>query len=97
MDGGRRSDGGAFSPLVLLLVCALSGPSFPVRSGTTLAPLPATRRGYGIVLNASPKDQKIIYTNGRLVIVRSLEVRSTNAQWDPKRSPPAIGPSQLAA
>lgn len=41
-------------------------------SGTTLAPLPSTRRGYGIVLNASPKDQKIIYTNGRLVIVRSL-------------------------
>ena len=43
-------------------------------AGTTLAPLPATRRGYGIVLNCSPKDQKIIYTNGRLVIIRSLEV-----------------------
>jgi len=40
---------------------------------TTLAPLPTTRRGYGIVLNASPKGDKIIYTNGRTVVVRSLE------------------------
>jgi len=46
----------------------------PLLAGTVLAPLPATRRGYGIVLNASPKADKIIYTNGRVVVVRSLAV-----------------------
>jgi len=40
---------------------------------TTLAPLPSTRRGYGIVLNQTVKDKKMIYTNGRTVVIRSLE------------------------
>lgn len=66
-------------------------------SGTTLAPLPSTRRGYGIVLNASPKDQKIIYTNGRLVIVRSLAVRrekkkATNTEPEQRSDGLCAGP-----
>lgn len=43
-------------------------------SGNCLAPLPTTRRGYGVVLNASPKEAKMIYTNGRVVVIRSLAV-----------------------
>jgi hypothetical protein len=38
----------------------------------TFAPLPSTKRGYGIQLNAHPKDGRIAYTNGKLVILRSL-------------------------
>jgi hypothetical protein len=54
----------------------------PLLAGTVLAPLPATRRGYGIVLNASPKADKIIYTNGRVVVVRSLAVSGLTGQRD---------------
>ena len=38
----------------------------------TLAPLPTTRRGYGIQLNVIPKDNRLVYANGRLVVLRSL-------------------------
>ena len=38
----------------------------------TLAPLPTTRRGYGIQLNYLPKDDRILYGSGRLVVVRSV-------------------------
>ena len=72
----------ANSVLTGIARCSL-WPAWLARPGTTLAPLPATRRGYGIVLNSSPKDQKIVYTNGRLVIVRSLAVRQhTRTQAD---------------
>lgn len=39
----------------------------------TLAPLPQTHRGYGIVLNQSPKDGRLLYACGRLVVLRSIE------------------------
>ena len=38
----------------------------------TLAPLPTTRRGYGIQLNYLPKDERILYGSGRLVVLRSV-------------------------
>ena len=38
----------------------------------TIPPLPTTRRGYGIQLNILPKDERLIYCNGRLVVLRSL-------------------------
>ena len=38
----------------------------------TLAPLPTTRRGYGIQLNYLPKDDRILYGSGRLVVLRSV-------------------------
>ena len=38
----------------------------------TLAPLPSTRRGYGIQLNYLAKDDRILYGSGRLVVLRSV-------------------------
>lgn len=38
-----------------------------------LAPLPTTRRGYGIQIYAHPTQPKCIYANGKLVIVRNLQ------------------------
>ena len=42
----------------------------------TLAPLPTTRRGYGIQLNYLPKDDRILYGSGRLVVLRSVATPS---------------------
>lgn len=39
----------------------------------SIAPLPQTRRGFGIRLNATQGAQpRLLYTNGRLVLLRSL-------------------------
>ena len=38
----------------------------------TIPPLPTTRRGYGIQLNILPKDERLLYCNGRVVVLRSL-------------------------
>jgi len=40
---------------------------------TILAPLPETKRGYGIFIDTHPKDKKLLYTSGAHVIIRSLE------------------------
>jgi len=39
----------------------------------TLAPLPETARGYGIHIDVSKKDERLMYCNGSNVIIRALD------------------------
>lgn len=49
-----------------------------------LPPCPATRRGYGIQLHASGKGDLLAYTNGKNVIIRSIEVApATEIAYEP--------------
>ena len=40
-----------------------------------LAPLPETNRGYSLQLDGHKKARKFLYTNGRHVVIRSLDAR----------------------
>lgn len=40
----------------------------------TLAPLPQTNRGEGIKLGKDPKGKNFVYTNGKSVFIRDIEV-----------------------
>ena len=40
-----------------------------------LPPLPETARGYGIHIDISKKDERLIYCNGNNVVIRALDVR----------------------
>lgn len=39
------------------------------------SPQPVTVRGQAVRLSTDPKNEKLVYTNGRTVIVRDLDVR----------------------
>ena len=51
----------------------VSSPGPSQAPSLTFAPLPSTRRGYGIQLSSHPKGTHVAYTSGRLVVVRSLD------------------------
>jgi len=39
---------------------------------------PQTTRGHSVKLGADPKGKNFLYTNGRTVIIRDIEVRQLN-------------------
>lgn len=46
----------------------------------TFAPLPQTARGESIKLGGDPKGKNFVYTNGKSVFVRDIEVSYMNTQ-----------------
>lgn len=50
----------------------------------TLAPLPQTNRGEGIKLGKDPKGKNFVYTNGKSVFIRDIEVGCYHVGWDVK-------------
>eukprot|EP00456_Euglypha_rotunda_P057012 TRINITY_DN4697_c0_g1_i15.p1 TRINITY_DN4697_c0_g1~~TRINITY_DN4697_c0_g1_i15.p1 ORF type:complete len:281 (+),score=41.36 TRINITY_DN4697_c0_g1_i15:141-983(+) len=54
----------------------------------TIAPLPVTKRGYGIHIHATSKNgDKLLYTAGRLVVVRNLEDPSQSVVFTEHKAP----------